>query len=267
MNLLLQRDFMFNSHLLRQKKENNGLYIAIIGIDGSGKSSCYKMVLKRISQKKIAAVGDEVFISQGGKLIKPNVRYLNLKHFLSKRVKNIKNRTLYKILKLFELILRVKVQDKVVNKYQPQLFLTDGSPLINTLAWGNFYLSEIYSKKLCVDVSDYMIGNNIPWSRKYFLLKKIPEVFLINLFRIKFQKPDIVFFLKVSPEVSLQRIIKRNKERQTHETKEFLHGLQQAYNLVCDILKNNTEINTIDTDNKTLEEVVNIISNQIYENH
>lgn len=265
--LVTTNNIMSNKHFLHEKRKNSGFHIAIIGIDGSGKSSCYSNVLERVSQRKVAVIGDEVFISQKGKLIKPGVRYLNLKLFLSKRVKNIKNRTLYKILKLTELILRVKVQDKVVKKYQPELILTDGSPLINTLAWGNFYLPDIYSKKLCSEVLGYMIGKNIPWSRKYFLIKKIPEIFLINFLRVKFQNPDIVFFLKVSPEVSLQRITMRSKEKQAHENKEFLQGLQQAYKIVCDILKKNTEINNIDTDNKTLEEVSNIISNRIYENH
>jgi ABC-type dipeptide/oligopeptide/nickel transport system ATPase component len=258
---------MSNKNLLHENRGNNGLHIAIIGIDGSGKSSCYSNVLERVSQRKVAGIGDEVFISQKGKLIKPRMGYLNLKLFLGKRVKNIRNRTLYKILKLTELILRVKVQARVVKKYHPELILTDGSPLINTLAWGNYYLSDVYSEKLCSEVSGYMIGKNIPWSRKYFLIKKIPEIFLINFLRVKFQNPDVVFFLKVSPEVSLKRITVRSKKKQVHENIEFLQGLQQAYGIVCDVLKKNTEINSIDTDNKTIEEVTSIIRDRIYENN
>ncbi|GAG69845.1 unnamed protein product, partial [marine sediment metagenome] len=80
--LVTSNNIMSNKHLLHEKRKNSGFHIAIIGIDGSGKSSCYSNVLKRVSQRKVAAIGDEVFISQKGKLIKPRVRYLNLKLFL-----------------------------------------------------------------------------------------------------------------------------------------------------------------------------------------
>ncbi|GAI17485.1 unnamed protein product, partial [marine sediment metagenome] len=134
----------------------------------------------------------------------------------------------------------------------------------------NFYREReviVYKKKYHTERWSYLDLYNFTHKVAAFLIKKIPEIFLINFLRVKFQNPDIVFFLKVSPEVSLQRITIRSKEKQAHENKEFLQGLQQAYKIVCDILKKNTEINNIDTDNKTLEEVSNIISNRIYENH
>ena len=111
----------------------DSLRIAIIGVDGSGKSSCFKGVLKELSKKKFGGIGDGVFISEKGKLSKPTIKYLKIKTFLGGKVKNVKNRTLYKILKFTELTLRVKLHDEIEKQYKPEIILTDGVPLINTI--------------------------------------------------------------------------------------------------------------------------------------
>jgi thymidylate kinase len=80
---------------------------------------------------------------------------------------------------------------------------------------------------------------------------------------IKFQKPDIVFFLKVAPDVAVNRVVKRGKKRQVHETKIFLSKLQEVYQLVCKILGEDTKIYTIDTDEKTIKQLIDIVVEKI----
>jgi len=241
----------------------NSLRIAIIGVDGSGKSSCFKGVLKKLSKKRFGGIGDEVFISEKGKLLKPKIKYLKIKTFLGKRAKNIKNRTLYKILKFTELILRVKLHDEIEKQYKPEIILTDGAPLINTLGWGNFYYPDISSETICRDVIKYLTKIKIPLSWKGFYLKHSPEILFVNMLGIKFQKPDIVFFLKVAPDVAVNRVVKRGKKRQVHETKIFLSKLQEVYQLVCKILGEDTKIYTIDTDEKTIKQLIDIVVEKI----
>jgi len=238
---------------------HNSLRIAVIGIDGSGKSSCFSGVLGRLSEKSLGGIGDEAFVFQKGKPLKPEIRYLKLKTLLGKKAKNVRNRTLYKALKFTELILRVKLHDEMEKRYKPEMVLTDGVPLINTLGWGSFYKPDIFGEDVCRDAVKYMTRVKIPSSRKGFYLKHSPEILLVNMLGIRFQKPDIVFFLEVAPDVAVKRVGGRGKERQVHETETFLGKLQEAYQLVCEILSEDTTIYTIDTDEKTLKQVIETV--------
>ena len=246
-----------------KKARPDTLRIAIIGVDGSGKSSCFKGVLKKISKRNLGGIGDGIFVFKKGKLLRPKVKHIKIKTFLGEKAKFVKNRILYKILKLTELILRVKIQDEIERKYRLGTILTDGAPLINTIGWGNFYHTDIFSETICRDVIGYLTRTKIPLSRKLFFLKNAPEILLVNLLGIKFQKPDIVFFLEIAPEIAISRVEKRDKKQQVHETKIFLNELQEAYQLVCKILKADTKIYSIDTSKKTLNQVIDTVIGKI----
>jgi len=246
---------------------HNSLRIAVIGIDGSGKSGCFSGILGRLSEKRIGGIGDEAFVFQNGKPLKPEIRYLKLKTLLGKKAKNVGNRTLYKALKFTELILRVKLHDEMEKRYKPEIILTDGVPLINTLGWGSFYKPDIFGEDACREAIKYVTKVKIPASRKGFYLRHSPEILIVNMLGIRFQKPDIVFFLKVAPDVAVKRVGERGKERQVHETEEFLGKLQKAYQLVCEILSENTAIYTVDTNEKTLEQVISAAMERIMHFH
>ena len=237
--------------------------IAIVGVDGSGKSSCFEGVLEKLPKEKLGGIGDEVLVFQKGEPVKPKIRYLKTKRFLGKKAKNVRNRTLYKALKFTELVLRVKLHDEIERRYKPDIMLTDGTPLINTMGWGSFYKPHIFSEDTCRDVAKYLTGTKIPPFHRGFYRKHLPEILLVNELGVRFQKPDVVFFLKVSPGVAVSRVGGRDKERQVHETEAFLGKLQEAYLLVCKILSEDTRICTIDTDEKTLEQIINEVAVRI----
>ena len=248
----MQKDlssYNYNKYVFKSKT------IAIIGVDGSGKSTCFRLLFDSIRDKNIAAIGDMVMAKKNDELFKINLWQSRLKLFLGPRVKRLKNRKLYRIFKFLELLLRVKLLYKIDRKYAPQLILTDGSSLINILGWGHYYCPEIYSKELLTEVIGYMTGNKIPTHRKPFFKKHSHEVLLINRLGIKFHIPDEIFFLKVSPDVAVERISLRNEDLQPHETREFLNNLQESYVMVCQLLSE-SKIHYIDTDTKTSETII-----------
>jgi thymidylate kinase len=247
--------------------ENTSLKIAIIGVDGSGKSSCFRDVLDKLTKRKIAAIGDDVLISENGTLIKPEINYLKIKSFLSKIAKQARGKTIYKLEKFGELVLRVKIQAAIENKYRPEIVLTDGSPLINLLGWGGLYYPDFYSREQGRTVLKYLTGTKIPIGQQVFYFKKLREVLLANRLGIKFPIPDMVFFLKVAPREALKRIQTRGQKEQQHVTSKFLASLQSAYELVCGILPKDTKIFKINTDNKKLPEVISTIVEKINENN
>jgi len=237
---------------------SNSTSIAIIGVDGSGKSTCFKKLFEKLTNKNIAAIGDKVLVKKNNEIFISKLWMSKLKVFLGARVKRIKNRKLYRILKFLELLLRVKLSHKIDRIYTPEFIITDGTPAINIMGWGHYYCPEIYSNELLVEVIGYMTGEKIPRHRKAFFKKHSHELLLINRLRIKFRIPDIVFFLKVSPEIAMERITSRNEELQPHETVEFLNNLQESYIKVCQLLEE-TKIYYIDTNNKTIETVIDDI--------
>lgn len=239
----------------KRTKKHRNLRIAVVGIDGCGKSSCYRAMLDRLVNHAVAGIGDSVIISAHGTLQPASVPRCRIKSFLGSKAKDLKNRTLYKLLKFSELVLRVKIQRAIEYTYRPAYVITDGSPLVNTVAWGNYYHSDLFNEQQCAEVIRYMTGARIPLKRIRFYYKHLPEVFLINMLRIRFQMPDLLFFLAVDPVVALARIDARHKRRQVHETAAFLTSLQDAYHLTCRILEDHTEIHIIDTNGKTVEQV------------
>lgn len=236
------------------------LYIAVIGIDGSGKSSCYEKLLNSISKDKIVAgIGDKVFVSdKKGKLITPrNIFRIKLKSGLSFLLKKTKDKLTYEISKLTELVVRSKIQNTISKKYRPEIIITDGSALINMLGWGRYYHPKHFNETDYLDFLQYLTGKKkMPISS---LLKNIPELVLINrVYAAKLQVPDIIFFLKTNPEIAVERILQRGEKIQMHERKNFLRKLQEAYMFVCKIMEEHfkTKIFEIDTDSLTPEEVV-----------
>lgn len=239
------------------------MHMAVIGIDGSGKSSCYEGLLNSLLNGKIVAgIGDKVFVSdKEGKLITPrDILRIKLKTGLGFLLKKTKDKLTYEISKLTELVVRSKIQNTLKERYKPEVILTDGSPLINMLGWGRYYHPELFNEKDYFNLLQYLTGRKkIPLLSISFYLKNIPELVLINrIYAAKLQIPDIIFFLKVSPDIAIQRITQRGKEIQIHERENFLRKLQEAYVFVCKIMEERfkTKIFDIDTDNLTPEEVI-----------
>lgn len=239
------------------------MHIALIGIDGSGKSSCYEGLLSALSKdKRVAGIGDKVLVNgPAGQLIVPqDIARVRLKSAFGFLVKRAKDKLLYEISKLTELVIRNKIQDIIVKRYRPHFVVTDGSPLINILGWGRYYRPQHFNEKDYLNLLQYLTGEaKIPLFRISTYLKDTPELLLINrIYAARLIIPDIIIFLKVSPEIALQRIAQRGKEIQIHERSSFLKKLQEAYIFVCNIMKDHfaTKVFEIDTDRLTPEEVL-----------
>jgi len=238
------------------------LHIAIIGIDGSGKSSCHERLLLKIStDKKVAGVGDKVLINaSGAELIVPrDIVQVKLKSTLGIIVRMCHGKFLYEISKLSELVLRSKIQDVITGRYKLQYIITDGSALVNILGWGRYFHPQYFNEKMYVELIDYLTGKKkISFLKAFYYAKRIPELVLINrIYSARLQVPGLIIFLKVNPDEAIRRILARGKAIQVHEQTQFLSMLQEAYSFVCKLLSANfpVKIIEIDTNGLTEEEV------------
>lgn len=243
------------------------IYIAIIGIDGSGKSTCFNETLKVFSKEKfVAGIGDEVLLSDENKTLyeKDDIHWTATKKFLGDISKRYKNKTFYQITKFAELLCKVKIQQIIIDRYKPKFILTDGSPLINVLGWGgSFYYPQYFESAQCIKCINYLCQKKkIPLSEIGFYIRHIPGIFLVNRFRLaKFSIPDIIVFLNIKPENAIARILKRGKELQSHETKSFLDNLQKTYRIICNIISAEfgSKVIKIKADELSVEDTVAMI--------
>ncbi|MBU0694717.1 MAG: deoxynucleoside kinase [Candidatus Omnitrophica bacterium] len=242
------------------KKVN--FYIAIIGVDGSGKSFCYENVLNALAKKnKVGGVGDKVLVSVGpGELAVPeDMLRIKVRAKLGILVRMCRNKLLYEITKITELVSRNKIQDVIIKKYKPEVVITDGSPLLNILGWGRYYRPEHFNEREYLKIVSYLTGEKkISLKDTFFYLRHIPELILINkIYSAHLTVPDVVIFLKVTPQAAIQRIKKRGKEIQVHEHRKFLQMLQEAYVFVCNLMKkeHGMRVLEIKTDDLTPKEV------------
>lgn len=236
-------------------------HIAIIGIDGSGKSTCFRETLKVLSENSsVAGIGDDIWLGVGCRDIvrTDNVRWATPKMLLGKLAKRSKQKTLYQITKFAEVLCRVNVQNALVKRYSPKFLLTDGSPLINTTGWAYFYHPQYFTPRVCTLAMKYLCREKtIPLSRTWFYLRHLPEVLLTSRLNLaKFTCPDLVFFLHVSPDISISRIMVRDEKRQVHETHAFLDNLQKAYEMVCNLVRSEfgSEVHRIAVDDLSILE-------------
>ena len=115
--------------------------IALIGIDGSGKSSVSRELVRHLSVgRRGCLVSDELEFYENGqrKEMQPLLTEV-VRHSLGRHAKVAKSLTHYKVPKLAELVLRDQLLARVRRWYAPDVIIMDGSPLINLMAWSVLY--------------------------------------------------------------------------------------------------------------------------------
>lgn len=238
-------------------------YISVIGVDGSGKSTWFKEIFIFLEKKrKIVGIGDKI-------LFNGNKNYVNkfvfiLWQFFWRTTKKVKKKLFYKIVKIIELILRVKSLKLVIKNNPIDTVVSDGAPLINILAWGSIYYPNIFTEDLCTKAFEHLSGKKkMGFKDGIYYLRNSPEIFLLNILGVKFFIPNVVIFLEISPKEAIRRIELRGKDLQFHETEEKLNQLQNGYFKVTGILESNLNIKVIrqNVDNLSMSDNINIIRN------
>lgn len=238
-------------------------YISVIGIDGSGKSTWFKEIFIFLEKKnKIVGIGDKILFNGDKSYV--NKFVFVLWQFFWRITKKVKKKLFYKIVKIIELILRVKSLKLVIKNNPVDVVVSDGAPLINILAWGSIYYPNIFTEDLCTMAFEHLSGKKkIGFRDNIYYLRKTPEIFLLNILSIKFFIPDVVIFLEISPKEAIRRIGLRGKDLQFHETEDKLRQLQNGYLKVVGILESNLNIEVIrqNVDNLSISDNAGIVRN------
>lgn len=239
--LALERSETASRHRRRAERPRS-LVIAVLGIDGSGKSTLSRRLAIELSSGRNAClIGDKLerfadgVPSTAQPLIKEKVR-----RWMSAQAKDARSLARYKIPKLTELLLRDALTGEAKRWYGPDIILMDGSPLLNMTAWSALYRPELMSADFCGRALTLLTGRR---TGKDDLYKEFKELkFMKRLGLTHMHLPDVVLFLDVDPAVSMERIEKRGEKVQVHETAEKLGRLRSAYHKVVEAVRDQMQL-------------------------
>ena len=223
--------------------------VAVLGIDGSGKSTLSRRLAENASElaspgggpalATTCLIGDrlELFAGGGSRSAQPLLKE-KLRRWMSAQAKDAKSLARYKIPKMTELLLRNALIGEAKRWYGSDYIFLDGSPLLNMTAWSVLYRPELLDETFCAQAIGVLSGTGRRGPDRARLEREFPELKTMQRLGLtRLSLPDIVFFLDVDPAVSMQRIRSRGEAMQVHETEEKLDRLRTAYRLVmttCD---------------------------------
>jgi len=226
---------------------------AVVGIDGSGKSSAFRGALEHLAETTdVVGIGDVYLAGAPGVPVhhRADLPFQRAALFVALRAKHTRQAVVYRQLKTVDLIARSHMRDYVVAHEQPEVVLTDGDPLLNTLAWS---AARLYRDELSDDderilaAMAYLSGQaRIPRSELPYYLRHAWQLAVVNrLTRIRFRLPDIVVLLQIDGASAMQRIQARGRSLQAHEGAEALNALAAGYERVCTLAAANYGVSIV----------------------
>jgi 1-acyl-sn-glycerol-3-phosphate acyltransferase len=232
--------------------------IAVLGIDGSGKSTQAKRLAQALSSDGSASViSDTALFFENGepRNLQPLLTEA-IRGAISTRAKKAGSLKSYKIPKLADLFLRDHLLGEMDRWYRPGVTVMDGSPLLNIVAWSALYKPSRFDAQACAKIIDVLTGG-VGTPRSDPVFDDFPELRHLRRLRLtNLRRPDVVVFLDVDPATACQRIESRSQHRQVHETAEKLGQLRSAYLAVCDVVEVEWRVPTARIDgNRELDEV------------
>jgi len=231
----------------RRKRSKPSFSLAVLGIDGSGKSTISKLVSRKLSETlRVCLISDklEFYENESQKELQPLLTE-KVREAVGRYAKTAKSLKKYKIPKMAELLLRDHIMGEVQRWYSPDVIVLDGCPLINLTAWAKLYKGEYFDMDTCSSAMRILSGRTEITKKDEPLLEKIPELAALKRFKLTHMKlPDALIMLDVDPGISITRIQSRGERKQVHETEEKLAKLREGYLMVCNSVKKEFEIPT-----------------------
>ncbi|WP_432472833.1 1-acyl-sn-glycerol-3-phosphate acyltransferase [Amphritea sp. HPY] len=213
--------------------------IAVMGIDGSGKSSLSHNLSRNLSRHgEVCLISDRMELYHQGdeQAIRPLFSE-TLRNAISHYAKQARSLKSYKLPKLAELLLRDHLTGEAEHWYRPEHIIQDGSPLLNLVGWSILYQEQAFSQQACAKAIKLLSARQqLPESDPIF--DSFPELRRLQQLRPDgMTLPDVLIMLDIDPELCCQRIASRGEPVQPHETADKLSRMRRGYLRVCEVVE------------------------------
>jgi len=252
---------------------NGTLVAAVVGVDGCGKSSAFRGALDILAQHvEVVGIGDEILAGSPGHPLRQrtDVPFSTLSGLVRRAAKRTRRPCLYRQLKSVDLMDRSRTRDYVFGHEAPAAILTDGDPLVNTIAWS---ISRLYRDELAsdderiLDAMHYLAGARpIPLREMPYYLRHAWQLAAVNRLHLaRFRFPDLVVLLLIDGSAAMERIRRRGAPLQLHESVSALAGLGAGYERVCRLLEARCDVSVIrvPVERTSKDEVARIVADSI----
>jgi diacylglycerol kinase family enzyme len=223
----------------------HSIVVAVVGIDGSGKSSAFRGALWRLARSAdVVGIGDAYLAGAPGVPIhaRTDLPLQRTAATAARLAKQTRQAWAYRQLKTLDLMARSRMREHLVRYERPDVVLTDGDPLVNTLAWsvGRLYRDQLLDDdQQVLDALAYLSGQaRIPRNELPHYLRHAWQLAVVNrLTSIRFPMPDIVVLLQIDGASAMERIHRRGRSLQAHESPEALDALGAGYERICELIE------------------------------
>ncbi len=271
------------------------LHIAVIGIDGSGKSTMGQTLPALLAAKFNITCGcasEQFFVSRAdedgmGPHFYPRGFPLSARlAAFGKRMakKFVNNKIIYPPCKLLHMLSQDAAAYKISKNYGADVMVSDGNALLLSMGRAANYLHPTHTASdvgklpdesdLCYVFSAILDGKQIPQKNQNNLPNVRPARIWYRLMTAVGIKsvwlPDIVIYLNLSPEKALERIALRGEKKDRHENPADLTQAHEMYRRTLAALKKyrpSVEIIEIAVDNKevgqTLSQIITALAPKI----
>ncbi len=265
--------------------------IAVVGIDGCGKST----VIRRFLELSPLQKGEARVIHCPLYHTTPNSPLSDLSRQMdafSQAADRLGSFELKAAALYLQMTLYGPIESFFLNTFHPQFLLSERHALVDSLAYGPFYgdlvqkdLSEKqwgiplkkelnqYKEKTFEAIQGWHLHENQRGGRSisfWEIARDVQNIFeqpleqTISLLGERYRKtlPDVVLLLDLPGKVAQQRVGERESQtRELHETESMLTALRNSYHQVIEKLNDRVETHIINTGNgdsidKTLEQVL-----------
>jgi hypothetical protein len=165
--------------------------------------------------------------------------------------------------KFAEMVERARVDEALQDGRSARFVVSDGSPLVDLLAWGeaDFYEGSFDEKGL-QQLLLYLSGERrIPLEQWARFVRKAPEVWLLNVFGLaQPPAPDVLVLTTRDAASAMERVRLLRRALETWENEPLLARLQDGYKQVAKVLRKRRveviELDALDLDvNRAAEEI------------
>jgi len=245
--------------------------VAIVGIDGAGKST----VIRKFMEQTPSPVGEVEILHCPLYHESPNVPFAQLSRELdgfSRASDALGSFEMKAVAMFYQMTLYGPVERFYLEELRPQILLSDRHALVDSLAYGPFYL-QMVRKPADRDRLERPLRERLngAWEsvhrwheRESHRLSRSVSLWdlplhVTGLFRLPFPElvlelsrqyrtslPDVVLLLDVPGAVAQERIAQRAGAGELHEQTEFLEALRRSYHRVMEALKPLVETHVID---------------------